>query len=137
VASGGHVTIGSVVTDFAIGMLEGGIFIGAQSNIIKLFDRFKSITKISGLTRAHAKNIDKINEIFHNVTVRRSLSGDILDSGHIEKLYNHRRGLIRAVNGLKGSLNNPKLSWRVRRLLKKKISLGESMIRRIDELLGN
>jgi len=87
------------------------------------------------LTRSQQKYFNKIDEIQHNVDVRKSLTGDNLDDGHIIKLTNHRIGLNKSINGLKNSLKNPNLDSATKTAINNKITQAQNMVNRIDELL--
>jgi valyl-tRNA synthetase len=86
-------------------------------------------------TPAQESRLKTIKEIIHNIEVRKSLSGEVLDAGHIEKLKNHRRGLEKAVNALRNSLRNPNMDSRVKEAIEESIKNAEDVLRRINELL--
>ena len=66
--------------------------------------------------------------------VRKNLSGDILDAGHIEKLLNAKKGLERERNSLVNSLKNPKLNEIQKNTMEKYINDARDIVERINEL---
>jgi len=102
----------------------------------KIYSWFKSLfIKSLNFTPAQEARLKTIKEIIHNLEVRKSLTGEILDTGHIIKLENNRKGLIKAINALKNSLKNPNLGSREREIIEEVIQKAEEVINRIDELL--
>ncbi|MGG7074641.1 polymorphic toxin type 28 domain-containing protein, partial [Campylobacter sp. 9BO] len=88
----------------------------------------------NNLTTSQLKSINKISEISHMLKVRKNLSGEILDNGHIEKLLNAKRGLEREIKSLANSLNNPNLDKSNKSIMQKSINEAKKIIERIDEL---
>ncbi|HAA32457.1 MAG TPA: hypothetical protein DDW76_10420 [Cyanobacteria bacterium UBA11369] len=72
----------------------------------------------------------------HNWEVRRTLSGENLDPGHIEKIKNGIAGLEKAKNGLQNSLKNPNLDPVTRAAIQSRIDIATQLIDRANQLLG-
>ena len=89
---------------------------------------------VAELTASQLKSINKISEINHMLKVRKNLSGDILDTGHIEKLLNAKKGLEREINSLVNSLKNPKLNEIQKNTMEKYINDARDIVERINEL---
>ena len=89
---------------------------------------------VAELTASQLKSINKISEINHMLKVRKNLSGDILDAGHIEKLLNAKKGLEREINSLVNSLKNPKLNEIQKNTMEKYINDARDIVERINEL---
>jgi hypothetical protein len=83
-----------------------------------------------------AARINTIKEIAHNWKVRNTLSGDVLDAGHIEKIQNGIRGLERSVAVLRNGLNRPGLNRATRKALEEAIEEAETLINAAKEVLG-
>jgi len=102
----------------------------------KTYNWFKNIfTKQALFTPAQEARLKKIKEIIHNIEIRKSLSGEILDAGHIAKLKNHKIGLQKAMQALKNSLKNPNLGTKEREIIEQSVERAEEVIRAIDDLL--
>ena len=102
----------------------------------KTYNWFKNIfTKQALFTPAQEARLKKIKEIIHNIEVGKSLSGEILDAGHIAKLENHKIGLQKAMQALKNSLKNPNLGTKEREIIEQSVERAEEVIKAIDDLL--
>jgi len=87
------------------------------------------------LTSSQLSNVKTISEISHNLRVRNTLSGTILDPGHIEKIKNNIQGLRKALTSIEGSLQNRNLTQEARDILITAQEEAISLIQRGTELL--
>ena len=87
------------------------------------------------LSRSQERAINNIDEKIHNLEVRDTLSGDLLDETHIKKLTEYNAGLDRDIASLENSLKNPNLSTDVRDAIQDKVNIANAIQNRIKSLL--
>ena len=87
------------------------------------------------LTSSQLSNVTTVAEISHNLTVRKTLSGTVMDQGHIEKIKNNVVGLQKALVSIQGSLQNKNLSQEARTILLTAQDEATKLIQRGTELL--
>jgi RHS repeat-associated protein len=87
------------------------------------------------LTMAQRARFDKIGEIAHNWSIRQTLSGNLLDPGHVTKIREGLVGLTRSRDALINSLRNPNLNAEVKLLLQQSIDTANDLITRGSSLI--
>ncbi len=87
-------------------------------------------------TAAQASRIRSINEIHHNWTTHKTLSGEILDANHVLKIREGTQGLIKHRQALLNSLKNPNLDAATRQGILEAIEKANYLINQSELLLG-
>ncbi|SHL17811.1 RHS repeat-associated core domain-containing protein [Desulfatibacillum alkenivorans DSM 16219] len=109
----------------------------AKKGFLKgLLSKIKGIfSKGVKLTDAQAKRMKKIQEINHNFTVRKTLSGEMLDANHAKKISQAIDGLTKHKNALENSLKNPNLNSATRKAIQDSIDTANDIIGRGRSLI--
>jgi len=94
------------------------------NNIVKL----NKIANKVNLTRGQRARINTIKEISHNWEARKTISGNLLDAGHVQKIKEGLSGLGKARDALYKSAGNPKLSKMQREVLSGYVNHADSLI---------
>ena len=100
-----------------------------------LSSEMNAAKNVINLSRSQLGRISKIKEIAHNWEVRKTLSGEILDSGHITKIKEGIVGLIKHRRSLQNSLNNSKLNSATRNAIQGSIDTATDLIERGKKLI--
>jgi len=90
---------------------------------------------IANLTKSQLSRIRHIEEIAHNWNVRKTLSGELLDPGHIKKIKEGVGGLQKHSQSLQNSLNNPNINAATREVIQKAIDTATGLINRAKSLV--
>lgn len=100
----------------------------------------EDLTRFSGESvqffPSQAARIKTIDQIAHNWKVRKTLSGELLDQGHVTKIEEGINALEKAKTALQHSLRNPKLNQATRKAIQSNIDNANNLIIRAKELLG-
>ena len=107
----------------------------ALKNLPNMVKNLKASKSLVELSRAQTKRITKIQEIAHNWNVRNTLSGELLDSGHITKIQDGIEGLTKHSQALQNSLNNPNLNSATRKAIQEAIDSANDLINKGNSLI--
>jgi hypothetical protein len=87
-------------------------------------------------TPAQQSRINKIDEIAHNWAARKTLSGEILDAPHRNKIREGVQGLRKAREALQNTLKNPNLDPVTKVAIQSRINTATQLIERAEQLIG-